>query len=262
MPEGPEILWCATYYKNKLLGKYITIYDNNILGRLDYENGKLVSGKVIDVNCKGKYWWICLDNKIIYIHFYLHGWVYDNINDINKQHIIRYSLKYDDDSYVYFVDKTNNMVLSVNNNDSIEDSINKLGMSIYNENFTFNIFKKHIKSKKCILANYLLNQQYFCGIGNYIKNEAIYLSKLKVKVKTNELSDGDIKKLYDNIMFVAYSKYAILAKDIVNKWILKDIPIDLNYEYKIYKRKYTDENEKVIKLKISGRDTYTTEKYL
>ena len=255
MPEGPDILWCATYYKNKLLGKYVTLFDNNASKE---KCSELISGKVVDVDCKGKYWWISLENHTICIHFYLNGWVYD---DVDTQKFIKYTLTYDENSHVYFVDKTNRMLISIDDA-QFNKSVNKLGMSIYDDNFTLDVFNKHIKSKKCMLTNYLLDQHNFSGIGNYIKNEVMYLSNLKIKIKTNELSDKDIKNLYDNIMFVAYSKYAILAKDLVNKWISKDTPVDLNYEFKIYKRKYTDENEKVIKLKIGGRDTYTIEKYL
>ena len=80
---------------------------------------------------------------------------------------------------------------------------------IFSSNFTLDNFKTIIKSKSTILAALLLKQEIFCGIGNYIKNEALHLTNLNIKVKTNELTDIQITKLYNYILFKLIYKFGI-----------------------------------------------------
>jgi predicted membrane protein len=58
--------------------------------------------------------------------------------------------------------------------------------------FSINKFTDAVKKQKTILAAFLLKQNIFSGIGNYIKNEALHLTNLKIKVKTNDLSNQQI----------------------------------------------------------------------
>ena len=56
--------------------------------------------------------------------------------------------------------------------------ISKLGIDIFERDFTLNNFKNIINSKNVILASLLLKQDIMCGIGNYIKNECLYMTNL------------------------------------------------------------------------------------
>ena len=112
----------------------------------------------------------------------------------------------------------------------------------------------------------LLKQELFSGIGNYIKNEALYLTNLNAKVKTNQLTDKEIKKLYESILFVSYSKlYTELDEYNLIKYLLKckinHVPkkLEIPYHFKIYNQELTHDGKKVIKIKVSGRDSYCTE---
>ena len=81
------------------------------------------------------------------------------------------------------------------NEEEHEKYISKLGIDIFTKDFTKQKFKEKVKSKKMILASFLLNQDIFCGIGNYIKNEVLYMGNLDIKIKTNELTDNQIEEL-------------------------------------------------------------------
>ena len=114
-----------------------------------------------------------------------------------------------------------------------------------------------------ILASLLLNQNIFSGIGNYIKNESLYLTKLDATIKTQDLSDNQINNLYKNILFVAYSNlYEMLVDSKIEKYLDKSKKInkpnylEIPYIYKIYGRDYTDDGRKVKKIKVGGRDSY------
>lgn len=140
---------------------------------------------------------------------------------------------------------------------------NKLGIDIFTEAFSLQKFKQIVKTKNMILGSFLLNQELFCGIGNYIKNEVIYMNNLDIKIKTSGLSDIQIEQLYKDILFVAYSNLIEQLRNInlehkllnENKLNMPNI-LEVPYEYKIYKRKITLDGKQVKMTKIGGRDTY------
>ena len=265
MPEGPEILFCATFYK-----KYL---DNSIITDVTSYTSKKITlpddyiGKVLDVDCKGKLMWFHVSGKnkktfYIHIHYGLKGWITSEEDARN----IKYMFSINNQSNLYLDDAINYSSVSILNELEHEKIIDGLGVDIFSSKFTLELFKKEITKRKSLLAGFILNQKIFAGIGNYIKNESIYMSKLNIHIKTNQLSDDDIDKLYKNILYVSYSqlitliKKANLKKSNINKNKLKNMPkqTNSNYVYKIYKRNETDDGQLVIKTKVSGRDSYST----
>ena len=96
--------------------------------------------------------------------------------------------------------------IKVLNTSKHNDEIDKLGIDLYSNNLTLEYFKELIdKKKKVILCRFLFDQGNIAGIGNYIINEVLYLSKLIPEMKVSELNNNDINKLYNNILFVGYS---------------------------------------------------------
>ena len=118
------------------------------------------------------------------------------------------------------------------------------------------------KKKKLIVA-FLMDQSQFCGIGNYIKNESLYLSGISPKRKTNDITDDEKKKLYHKILFVAYSNFVEnmeinkikLDKNTKNK--IKDIKVQTPYKFNVYGRDDTDlKGNKLTIEDIGGRTCY------
>jgi formamidopyrimidine-DNA glycosylase len=254
MPEAPEILFLTTLLKKKFIGGVINV---DMLEISNYE--------IIDIMCKGKLLWLKLKtyNKFVYLHLHLGltGWIV-----IGNTKNIKYSFSITKTNKEYIVnieDKTKLSKLNLYDEKEHNILINKLGIDIFTSQFTEQIFKSTLQSKKMILASFLLKQELFCGIGNYIKNESMFLSNLDIHIKTNELTDENITTLYNNILYVAFSR---LYEYLKNAKIEKSLPIDIKehspinleipYIYKIYKRKTTDDGKKVKIIKIGGRDTY------
>jgi endonuclease-8 len=270
MPEGPEILFFSVFLKQKFIKSKISdvksYVDPAIILPTDFE------GSIVDISSKGKLLWIKVTsntaNKYYYvhIHFGLDGWIlFENPKDF-----VKYELKLETNNkqqiIIYLEDKTRLSKLKICEELEHHEILNKLGVEIFKKEFTLEKFSSVIKHKNMMLASFLLKQDLFCGIGNYIKNEVLYMSKLPIKVKTRELSDVQIAQLYKNILFVAYSS---LMEQLENQKIKEylgseykiNIPdkLEVPYTYKIYRRTTTDEGKKIIKIKIGGRDTYTIE---
>lgn len=266
MPEGPEILFCATFYKIFLkkikINNIISLTNKNITLPNDY------IGKVLDVDCKGKLLWFYISGKnknyYIHIHFGLDGWLFVE----NSENNIRYKFELSNNKFIYLEDKINLASVEICDEKKHLEIINQLGIDIFSSEFTLDLFKETIKTKKSLLAGFIMNQKIFSGMGNYIKNETMYLSDLKAKIKTNELNDSQIQLLYKNILYVSYSQFMTyikkfkLKKSDINREKLINMPtkIDKNYEFNIYKRQITKNGEKVYKIKVLSRDSYCIEK--
>ena len=269
MPEGPELLYFSTFLKVKLKNCKISTI-------LSFTNKpvKIPSdfvGEVLDISSKGKLMWMKVTGKnhdyYIHIHYGISGWF--TFEKPEKNIKFEFVIKKKDGTEVslYMEDQRRFSKISINTLEKHNEVINALGIDIFSDQFTLDNFKNPIKSKNTILAGLLLKQQIFCGIGNYIKNESFYLTNLPVKIKTSELTDKQIDELYKNILFVAYSNLVELLDDNkVTKYLDKNkkkfMPkkLEVPYKYKIYGREKTDDDKKVYKIKVSGRDSYTTNK--
>ena len=267
MPEGPEILYTSLYLKNFLKNckiEDILSYTDKpaVIPKDDY------IGVVEEVGAKGKSFWIKVSGKdksyYIDIHYGITGWLYPEKPEKNiKFTLVIKNLKNNTHKYLYMNDRRRFSTIKVNTEEQHNKIIAKLGIDIFSADFTLEKFKKIIQEKSTILASILMKQEIFCGIGNYIKNEAMHLTNLAIKIKTNKLSVAQINKLYENILFVAFSNMLeLLNYDKLNKLldsnIKKLIPtkLEIPYNYKIYNREFTTDGQKVFKIKIAGRDSY------
>lgn len=269
MPEGPEILYWSVLLKKKLAIKYKfdeikSFTDKPIIVPKDWE------GKIEDSGCKGKLLWLIVSstNKekkyYMHIHYGITGWLtFAKPESYIKFEFILSSLKNQKQINLYMEDKRRFSKIGIYTEQQHKKIISKLGVDIFEENFTLDYFNNIIGSKDTLVAPLLLKQEIFCGIGNYIKNEVMYMCKLKAKVKTSELDKNQTNQLYNDILFVAYSNLVEMLKD-TN--ILKYLPpkkstnmpkkLEIPYEYKIYGRETTSDGKKVIKIKVGGRDSY------
>jgi len=141
----------------------------------------------------------------------------------------------------------------------------KLGVDIFSEEFTEEFFLESFGKTKKIIVAFLMEQTKFCGIGNYIKNESLYLAKISPKRKTNDITDEEKSKLFKSILYVAYSnfienmelnKMKVDKKDLDRMKELK-IKVKTPYKFNVYGR--DDEDLKGNKLTIEdigGRTCY------
>jgi formamidopyrimidine-DNA glycosylase len=267
MPEGPEILYTSLYLKkylkNCIIEDIISYTDKPaVIPKDDY------IGVVEDIGAKGKSFWIKVSGKdksyYIDIHYGITGWLYPEKPEKNiKFKLIIKNLNNNTYKYLYMDDRRRFSTIKIHTEEQHNKIISKLGIDIFSKEFNLENFRKVIQEKSTILASILMKQEIFCGIGNYIKNEAIHLTNLNIKVKTNQLKPAQIDKLYENILFVSYSNmlellnYNNLDKLLDNN-IKKLIPVNLEipYNYKIYNREFTIDGQKVFKIKVAGRDSY------
>jgi formamidopyrimidine-DNA glycosylase len=253
MPEGPEIKFIGELCKKKLLDyKLIDIKSNS------KDVVKLpVKSKLIDVQTKGKLLVLIFNDFYFHIHFGLTGWFTFDSADYPKYEL---TFQLGDKTVICYIDDLRRFSkLKIYLNKSAHQKmLDKLGIDILTKDFTEEYFSEKIKKQNKSLSAILLEQDKFAGIGNYIKNESLYLARINPHNKTSDLNDDSIKLLYESIKFVAYSNTIDLLKEkkLHIESILKSIKTKVPYYFNVYEQERDLKGNTVTEEIISGRRTF------
>ena len=266
MPEGPEVKLLVEYlkdnfHKKKLLlveilsGKYIKSKSSATkIDNITKFNNSLPS-KIKDIKCKGKFiYWIFENNWILFMTLGLTGRI---VKKNYKNNRLKFYL--DKNKSFYFCDTRNFGTINFYNNiNKLNKKLNTLGIDFYtnNNNDILNFIKnkiKKLKNKNKQLCEILLNQKIFLGVGNYIRADALYMSKLNPFMKISEINDEQLIKLIKNVKKILNESFNIQLKCYNNLKNYKYENIAPCYNFKVYGRKKTSKNETVLTKKINGR---------
>ena len=222
MPEGPEVKIASTYYNEFFKGS------NNIQFEVLTEYYEIKYFSVIDTIEKhlakdfrpsytiGKNIFIPLQNKQTF-NFHLGmtgGW--------SEQHIKHCHFRvYSGTKELFFRDVRKFGKMRILTQEEIDKKHN-IEFDLLNDSYDFERHFRHLKTKinlKKSVCSALMNQSFFPGVGNYIKSEALYATRLHPEKKWGELSDKKIKQLILNtqdIMQRSYSTGGAELKDFKN----------------------------------------------
>ena len=224
--------------------------------------------KVLDIKSKGKFMYFILEHDF-YIFSTLGlrgGWTYKLNNDDSKKvedykfpnlldYIsnenykkyhktsinnlnVEFRLK-DSDKIVYYYDSLSFGTLKVNDNkEELEKKLNTLGPDIMDDSTSIDIFIEQITKKNNLdkfIGNVIMNQKVISGIGNYLRSDILWLSRISPFRKVKDLSETELETIYNNSRKLTWENYD-LKKGIKNKIIQKkDIfPRDFNRNFFVY----------------------------
>jgi formamidopyrimidine-DNA glycosylase len=265
MPEGPEIKYLSEICKKHIVG--LDLY--NIIS-----NSKTVvkvpkRSKVIDVITRGKLLILVCNDYYFHIHCGLTGWITFE-NPKYPRYEIEFRTRDNKKMLIAYMDDSRRFsklkILDKNNHQKV---LNKLGIDIFSDEFTLDFFMEQIKKTSKKIVAFLMEQNKFCGIGNYIKNESLYLAKIDPHRTCDDLDDNEIKELYKQLLFVIYSNTVELLennkeikydKDFMKK--LKSIKLEVPYKFKVYQQESDPNGYKVIKKDINGRKCFYVKEIL
>ena len=259
MPEGPEIKYFGEICKKYIVG--LELY--NIKSNSNTVVNIPKKSKVLNVITRGKLLIIICADYYFHIHCGLTGSIiFDNPTYPRYEMEFRTS---DNTKNItaYMDDSRRFSKLNIFNKKEHDNALNKLGIDIFSDEFTYNFFYSEIKKTNKKIVAFIMEQNIFCGIGNYIKNESLYLAKISPYRTCNELDDNEIKDLYNSILFVTYSNCLELLQQnkelkIEKKFLqkLKSIKPEIPYKFKVYQQEHDPKKHKIIKIKINGRQCF------
>jgi len=272
MPEVIEVKKYAIFLNKLLKNKYI----NNIKilkGRYKkygpfplYEKlKKNLPLKVIDIKTKGKFLYFVLE-KNFYIFSTLGlsgGWVYKS----NKLKKYKFPLKYKKKQYekialnhlnvqfkidsgtLYYYDNLSFGTLKVvDKTEHLEEKLKTIASNITNNNTTFELFSNQInktKNSEKEIGIVLMDQKVISGIGNYLRSDILWLSKISPFRKVKDLKKSDLKKLYKYSKSLS-KEINVLPKNYGREFFVYDMKEDI-YGNKIIKEPlYTGKNKRFI----------------
>ena len=285
MPEIIEIRKYADFIRKNLMNK--EIIDIKILnGRYKkhkpfekyYKFKKNLPLKLLDVKTKGKFLYMVFDNNF-YILSTLGlsgGWCYfsenknkilfsKNVDDYAKyltdnkiNNYLDKSLKHlniefktSDGSLYYFDTLSFGTMKCITDDNELNNKLNKIGPDIMDQSTDLELFKIQIKKKnnldKCI-GLVMINQKIISGIGNYLRADILYLSKINPFRKIRKLNNDEIEILFNNCKILTWCNYDIkqaIRLNIYNKKI--KLPSDYNRLFFIYNQSEDIYGNKVIK---------------
>ena len=112
---------------------------------------------------------------------------------------------------------------------------------------------RNIKYSNKEIVWFLMDQSIFSGVGNYIKTDALFLSKISPYRLLHSLSDYEIQSIYNaisNVMITSYQSRGATIKS------YKDIDGNIGtYIHPCYGRKFTDEGYPIITCTLSDKRT-------
>ena len=253
MPEGAEVRIIAEelneYLKNKNLilievlgGRYKK--HGNPAGMNDFL--KTLPAKVKEVKWKGKLIYFVFDN----------GWYMLNTLGMsggwtpNKEKHSNVSFTFEKPpNNIYFRDMRNfGTIKFINGEKNLNDKLSKIGPDMLNDSTTFDIFKKNMKKKineNKPISQILMDQKHVSGVGNYIKSESLYISKISPHRKLKDINEDELKSLFNAIKKVIISSYKSQGMSLRDYKDFEDKPGEYQFKLVVYGRKFDDLGNKV-----------------
>tara|TARA_B100000575_G_C23141976_1_gene664833 strand:- start:2590 stop:3522 length:933 start_codon:yes stop_codon:yes gene_type:complete len=231
--------------------------------------------KIIEIKNKGKFiYWILSDNTYVFqtlgmsgvwYHHYKPNTCFTLLYGDEPEHDLNSGNKNDNDKTcknnncenknsnsknkkdntinnkkLYFVDQRHFATWKVVfSKQKLQDKLNTIGPDILNDTkFNKEKFLKLIKRyPNKDIASFLMNQKYISGIGNYLKSEILYETKINPNTLISNLSDSLLEQLYVNARTKIYSSYKKGGASLRHYSDIEDKKGLFEFEFKVYGKK-------------------------
>lgn len=210
MPEGPEVRLVTDGLSRSIVGRHIVSAE--ILGgryaKKEPDGWRVLTAslpiEVKSTDCKGKFIYTELEGgKFLLSTLGMTGsWS----SKQTKHSRLKFGLG--DGGTVYFNDIRNfGTVKLVESRSLLDKKLNELGPDMLSGDVSDDVFIRSIRRYNKSLAEVLMDQKIICGVGNYLKAECLYFSRLSPHRLTSTLSDDDLKNLNSVIKKVIKTSY-------------------------------------------------------
>lgn len=264
MPEGPECKRIAESLAKFVSNKKITSIDI-LSGRYTKKNPSGYSIiedlpiSVAGVGVHGKFIYWILDKE--YSVWNTLGMTGSWTTAEDKHNRVKFN--FSDGYHVYFKDQRNFGTLKfVRGKHQLIDKLKSLGPDMLSEDVSSEKFISKLRKKnKQNICKVLMDQSVVCGIGNYVKADSLWLSKINPFSLVSDLSDEELIKLSESIKKVLKESYSSGGATIRTYENFDGKKGDYSSKFIVYNRKHDEENNEVSRDKTpDGRTTHWSPK--
>ena len=213
MPEGPEVRIIINQLNSLIKGQKlqaINIHSGRYSkkapdGFLDFRD--VLPLKLKEVHAKGKFIYFELeDNRYIFNTLGMSGgW------KVVKEKHSHYEFIFDHQT-IYFTDMRNFGTFKFIKGQSIlQKKLKSLGADVFTPEYNLEYVNKILTEKRLqskTIVEVLMNQAKFCGIGNYLKSEILYICRISPHRLVSDLTENDRKMIFQHSKRIAKESYA------------------------------------------------------
>lgn len=211
--EGPSIHLLAQELQIILNQKIVKLFGN---AHFDVDKNELVGQRIHDVYAFGKRLVIQLDDYAIISHFLMYGSY--RIDEERKDKQPRLAL-WTKKHKVFFYNCSSKCVKKTN---EIKHRV-PFEFDILSDQWNLTKVVTKIKHhSKATIDDILLDQEIFAGVGNIIKNEALFMSKVLPTRKVTTLPDKKLKEIALNTRTFSELFLQLISQD---QWLSKHLQI-------------------------------------
>jgi formamidopyrimidine-DNA glycosylase len=160
---------------------------------------------------------------------------------------------------LYFIDQRHFGLFEFTNKKSILNlKLNALGPDLLNDSISYSQFAKIIiKHSRNNICKVLMDQSIFSGIGNYLKSEILYDSKIHPLTNIGQLSSKDLKTLFNASRRLIKASYLAQGNSLRHYKNVESIKDTFEFQLKVYGLKKDINGNKVHRITTpDGRSTY------
>lgn len=244
MPEGPEVRRSHEDVMRVIKGRTIT--DLKILGGrfekkspVGYDEVALPT-TVVDGGVKGKFMWFEFGDNTTTMWVTLGMSGYWSLVKTPHAHFqIEFIDENNEPSSIYFIDQRRFGTIKFSHNkDELTTKLKTLGLDLLNEEPPLIEFIEKLNKKpKVSVCEALMDQRICAGVGNYIKCEVLYRSRISPYRKVQELSQSEFGKLYSWIRKIIRASYLQGGASIRNYRRLDGEIGDFVFDFEVYAQK-------------------------
>ena len=263
MPEGPEVTTITDGLRDHLKGK--KLLEVNIIEGGKYEKKAPNNYQLFVDNLPLKVLEIKNKGKLIYWKFEKNFYMINHLNMTGVWSKEKYP-KHTALEFVfnhrpcYYIDQRRfGLIEFCEGKEKLEKKINNLGPDILNDkSLTFSIFKERMDlHPNWHLSKILMDQSVVCGIGNYLKSEILYASRLNPHRQVKSLSEEELKTLYQQARKIIKASYESQGMSKSNYLNFEGQKGSYEFSLKVYGLKEDPLGNKIVREKTKdGRSTF------
>ncbi|MAL16481.1 MAG: endonuclease VIII [Balneola sp.] len=210
MPEGPEIWRAADKIGEAISGKEIEDLFFAFEELKPFKES-LVGLKVNSVTPRGKAIITSFENNLnLYSHNQLYGkWIIQNRGNVPKNNrSLRVAIHTKDKSA--FLYSASEIEILKDNEVEGHSYIEKLGPDVVHPKTTFEEVLERYKSdtfNNRKLSTLLLDQGFLSGVGNYLRSEILFASKVDPEFRPKDCTESQIEALANNSIYLSRRSY-------------------------------------------------------
>jgi len=261
MPEGPECKRIAESLAKFVSNKKMTNveilsgrYTKKLPSGIDSFKEELPA-KVAGVGVHGKFiYWILNKEFSIWNTLGMTGsWVTEE----HPHNRVRFSFSNGD--YLYYRDQRNFGTLKfVRGKHQLIEKLQSLGPDMLSEDVSAEKFIERLRKKnKHNICKAVMDQSVICGVGNYVKADSLWLSRINPHANVKDLSDRNLESLNNSIKIILRESYKSGGATISSYRDLDGNAGQYSSRFLVYNRKIDEDGNEVKKETTpDGRSTH------